>query len=93
MKLIYKIIGDIIRVKVVTTTLELTLAYNNYRPDILDRYSRPRVSALKADKGYLFFNYIYSTLYDTIPRQYLTLFTITRDFFHSFFGTTKDDLD
>lgn len=46
MKLIYKIIGNITRVKAVTTTLELALAYNNYGLDILDRCGRQRVGAL-----------------------------------------------
>jgi hypothetical protein len=50
-------------------------------------------SAFEADEGYLFFDHIYSTSYDTTPKRYLTSFAITRDFFHSFFGTAEDDLD
>jgi hypothetical protein len=45
-KLIYEIIGDIARVKAVTTTPELTLAHDNYRLDISDRCGRPCVGAL-----------------------------------------------
>ncbi|PVH69165.1 hypothetical protein DL98DRAFT_541837 [Cadophora sp. DSE1049] len=58
-----------------------------------DKCGRPRTSALLVDEGFLFFDHIYSTLYDTTPKRYLTSFAITRDFFHSFFGTTEDDLD
>jgi hypothetical protein len=92
-KLINEIIGDIARVEAVITTPELTSAYDNCRPDISDRCGRPRVGALQSDEDYLFFDHIYSTSYDTTPRQYLTSFAITRDFFHSFFGTAEDDLD
>jgi hypothetical protein len=86
----------------ITAALELTSDCENSRPDISDKYSRPDIlyrygrlygSTLEADKGCLFFNYIYSTLYDTIPKQYLILFAIIQDFFYSFFGTAKDDLD
>jgi len=82
-RLIYEIISDNNKhLKLIAINLELTLDYNNYRPDILDkrgrldRCSRPYISALLSDKGYLFFDHIYSTLYDMAPRRYLTLFTI-----------------
>jgi len=92
-ELIYEIIGDIPRVETVKGKPELTSDHYNYRPDISDRCGRPRASALEADEGYLFIDHIYSTSYDTTPKRYLTSFAITRDFFHSFFGTAKDDLD
>jgi hypothetical protein len=77
----------------VTTTPKLTSNHDNYRLDISDRCGQPRTSALEADKGYLFFDHIYSTSYNTTPKRYVTSFAITQDFFHSFFGTTEDDLD
>ena len=92
-ELIYEIIGDIPRVETVKGKPELTSDHENCRPDIADRCGRPRASALEADEGYLFIDYIYSTSYDTTPKRYLTSFAITRDFFHSFFGTAEDDLD
>jgi hypothetical protein len=92
-KLIYEIISDIVHVKTITASPKLTLDHDNYRPDILDRCGRPRKSALLADKGYLFFDHIYSTVYNTAPKRYLTSFYITRDFFYSFFSTAVDDLD
>jgi Protein of unknown function (DUF3723) len=92
-KLIYELIGDIAYAETVTNIPELTSNHENRRPDISDRCGRPRVSVLQADEGYLFFDHIYSTSYDTSPKRYLTSFAITRDFFHSFFGTAEDDLD
>ena len=76
-----------------TNAPELTLDYENSKLDKLDRYGRPRTNAFQANEGYLFFNYIYSILYDTTPKQYLTLFAVTRDFFYSFFGIIKNDLN
>jgi hypothetical protein len=87
------IISKIAHVKTVTITPKLTSDHDNCKPDILDRCSLPRTSALKADEGYLFFNYIYLTLYNTTPKRYLTSFAITQDFFHSFFSIAKDNLD
>lgn len=92
-QLIYQIIGDIARAETVTTAPELTSDHENGRPDASDRCGRPRASALQADGGYLFFDHIYSTSYDTTPKRYLTSFAVTRDFFHSFFGTAEDELD
>jgi hypothetical protein len=92
-KLIQQIIGDIAHVETITTAPELTSDRENGRPDISDRCGRPRASAFQADEGYLFFDHIYSTSYDTAPKRYLTSFAVTRDFFHSFFGTAEDDLD
>jgi hypothetical protein len=92
-QLIYQIIGDIARAETVTTAPELTSDHENGRPDASDRCGRPRASALQADEGFLFFDHIYSTSYDTTPKRYLTSFAVTRDFFHSFFGTAEDELD
>ncbi|KAH8586641.1 hypothetical protein B0O99DRAFT_695313 [Bisporella sp. PMI_857] len=92
-KLIYEIIGDIARVEAKTTSLELTSDHENRRSDISDKCSRPCLSVFQADECYLFFDSIYSTLYDTTPRRYFTSFAITRDFFQSFFGTAENDLD
>jgi hypothetical protein len=77
----------------VTATLKLTSNHNNYRLELFDRCGVLRTSALLADKSFLFFDLIYSTLYNMTPKRYLTSFAITRDFFHSFFGTAKDDLN
>ncbi|KAH8745416.1 hypothetical protein F5882DRAFT_111163 [Hyaloscypha sp. PMI_1271] len=76
-----------------TTTPELTSDHDNGRPDIIDRCGRPRTSAFQADEGYLFFDHIYSTSYETTPKRHLTSFAVTRDFFHSFFGTAEDELE
>jgi hypothetical protein len=99
-RLIYEIISNNNKhLKLIVINPKLTLDYNNYRLNIpdkrgqLDRCGRPYISALLLDKGYLFFDYIYSTLYNIAPRRYLTLFTIIQDFFYSFFGTAADDLD
>ncbi|KAF4630047.1 hypothetical protein G7Y89_g8099 [Cudoniella acicularis] len=101
-QLIYQIIGDLECGETMTAAPELTSDREDGRPDISDKYSRPDISyrygrphdsALQADEGCLFFDYIYLTSYDTTPKRYLTSFAITRDFFHSFFGTAKDDLD
>lgn len=92
-QLIYQIIGDIAHLETVTTAPELTSDHGNGRLDISDRCGRPRASTLQADENYLFFDHIYSTSYDTTPKRYLTSFAVTRDFFHSFFGTAEDDLD
>jgi hypothetical protein len=51
------------------------------------------MSTYRVDKSFLFFNYIYSTLYNMTLKRYLISFTITRDFFYSFFSIAKDDLD
>jgi len=92
-QLIYQIIGDPEFPEPVMTAPELTSDHDNCRPELSDRCGRPRTSTLLADEGFLFLGHIYSTLYDTTPKRYLTSFAITRDFFHSFFGTTEDDLD
>ena len=92
-KLIYEIISDIACVEPIAALPKLSSDYDNCRPDISDRCGRLRVSALRADESYLFFDYIYSFLYDITSKRYLILFAITRDFFHSFFGTAEDDLD
>jgi hypothetical protein len=39
------------------------------------------------------FNHIYSTLYDTISKRYITLFAIIWEMFRNFFSDTKDNLD
>lgn len=70
---------------------KLTLDYNNYRIDLLQKFRRPYISTLEADKDYLFFNYIYSYSYNMILRYYLILFTYTQDFFYSFFSTIEDN--
>jgi hypothetical protein len=82
-RLIYEIISNNNKyLELIVIKPELTLDYNNYRPDILDkrgrlnRSSRPHTSAFLLDKDNLFFNYIYSTLYNTAPKQYLILFAI-----------------
>lgn len=69
MELIYEIIGDIPRVETVKGKPELTSDHENCRPDISDRCGRPRASALEADEGYLFIDYIYSTSYDTTLKR------------------------
>jgi hypothetical protein len=101
-QLIYQIIGDLECGETMTAAPELTSDHENGRPDISDKCGRPDISyrcgrphdsALQADEGCLFFDYIYSTSYDTAPKRYLTSFAVTRDFFHSFFGTAEDDLD
>ena len=92
-QLIYQIIGDPECPEAVTIAPELTSDHDNCRPELSDRCGMPRTSALLADKSFLFFDHIYSTSYDTTPKRYLTSFAITRDFFHSFFGTAEDDLD
>ncbi|KAH8792221.1 hypothetical protein F5882DRAFT_290887, partial [Hyaloscypha sp. PMI_1271] len=93
-QLIYQIIGDFECGEAMTAAPELTSDRENGRPDISDKCGRPDISyrcgrphdsALQADEGCLFFDYIYSTSYDTAPKRYLTSFAITRDFFHSFF--------
>lgn len=45
-KLIYKLIGDIVYAEIVTNIPELTLNHENRRPDILDRCGRPYISVL-----------------------------------------------
>lgn len=92
-QLIYQIIGDPEYPEAVTIAPELTSDHDNCRPELSDRCGRPRTSALLADEGFLFFDHIYSTSYDTTPKRYLTSFAVTRDFFHSFFGTAEDELD
>jgi hypothetical protein len=95
-QLIYQIIGDPEDPEDpegVTTAPKLSSDHENIRPDLSDRHGIPRTSAYRADKSFLFFDHIYSTLYDTTPKRYLTSFAITRDFFHSFFGIAEDDLD
>ena len=92
-RLIYEIIGEIARKENAAPTPALTSSHDNCRPDISDRCGRPRIKALEADEDYLFVDHIYSTSLDMMPRQYLTSFAVTRDFFHRFFGTAEDDLD
>jgi hypothetical protein len=99
-RLIYEIISNNNKyLEPIAIKPELTLNHNNYRPDILDKYSQlnrsswPHTSAFLLDKGNLFFNYIYSTLYNMAPKRYLTSFTITQDFFYSFFSTATNNLD
>jgi len=101
-QLIYQIIGDPECGETMTAAPELTSDRENGRPDISDKCGRPDISyrcgrphssALQADEGCIFFDHIYSTSYDIAPKRYLTSFAITRDFFHSFFGTAEDDLD
>jgi hypothetical protein len=99
-RLIYEIISDDNEyLEPIVINPELTSDRNNYSSDILDkrgrldRSGRPHTSAFLSDEGNLFFDHIYSTSYDTAPKRYLTSFAITRDFFHSFFGTAADDLD
>ena len=93
MKLIYKIISNTLYTKTIIASPKLTLDYNNYRLDILDRYSQLYTSTLLVDEGFLFFNYIYSTIYNIVPKRYLISFAITRDFFYSFFSIAIDNLD
>lgn len=92
-QLIYQIIGNPECGETMTAAPELTSNRENGRPDISYKCGRPHSNALQADEGCLFFNHIYSTSYNIAPKRYLTSFAITRDFFHSFFGTAKDDLD
>jgi hypothetical protein len=83
-KLIYEIISEISRAsKTLTTDLELTSDHDNCGLDISERCSWPREDALQANEDYLFFDYIYSTSYDTTPKRYITSLAITRDSFHS----------
>jgi hypothetical protein len=99
-RLIYEIISNNNEyLKLIVIKPKLTLNYNNYKPDILNkrgrlnRSGRPHISTFLLDKGNLFFNYIYSTLYNMAPKRYLTLFAIIQDFFYSFFNTTINNLN
>ena len=89
----YSLIGEFPVLENLTASPELTSDHENSRPTLSDRCGRPRTSALQMDEANLFFDYIYSTSYDTTPKRYLTSFAITRDIFLNFFGDAEDDLD
>lgn len=93
MQLIYQIIKDPKFLKLMTTAPKLTSNHNNCKLELSNKCNRLRISTLLANKGFLFLNHIYLTLYNTILKQYLISFAIMQDFFYSFFGTIKDNLD
>jgi len=45
------------------------------------------------DEDKIFYDYTHSQSSDIRPKRYLTSFAVKRDFFHSFFGSSLDDLD
>ena len=88
-----QLIGDVPPVKSTSGPPELTSDHNSCGSDISDRCGRPYDDSLAADEDKLFFDYIYEQSYDMRPKRYLTSFDIKRDFFHSFFGSSPDNLD
>jgi hypothetical protein len=91
--MIYGIIGQISSVETLSVPPELTSDHENCRLNLSERSGRPRMSTLQMNEDNLFFDHIYSTLYDAVPKRFLTSFAITRNLFHNFFGIAEDDLD
>lgn len=88
-----QLIRDVPLVKSMTVPPELTSDHDDCGSDISDRCGRPYERSFAADEDNLFYEYIYSQSYEIRPKRYLTSFAVKRDFFHSFFGSTPDDLD
>ncbi len=61
--------------------------------DISDRCDRSFDHTFAADENKLFYDYIYSESNVVQLKRYLTFFVVKRDFFHSFFDSTSDDLN
>jgi len=87
-----KLLQDIPRRETSTTTPVLTSDHDNSCRNLLYRCGIPCSTAFLDLEDKLFFDYVYSTSYETTTKRFLTSFAIRRDIFRGFFGDTEDSL-